>query len=142
MSAELPDDDALDAPGSAGVSAFGAGREPHGANQALGVLPPPHSSRKGARAALLLFYWAVSLEIVTLIGVRLSQDPAENAWAVFATLGLYMALLWPLVAVGVSLYLPRPARVTFWSTTVLLVFLAGILWGLTCAVAGTPRVTG
>lgn len=142
MNVEHREQDELDVPESAEVSAFGAGRVPHGARHALGVPAPRNPVRQGTRAALLLFSWAVALEILALIGVRLSSDPVENAWSVFSSLGLYLLLFWPLVAAGVSLYLPRAARPTFWSTTVLLVFLAAILWGLTCVVAGTPRVTG
>ena len=141
MNAGPPDDDAPDAPGYTGVSAFGAGRVPHGTRRAQGMAVALSPGRKGMRAALLLFSWAVALEIVAMIGVRLSRDPAESAWRVFPSLGLYLGLFWPLVAVGVSLYLPKAARPTFWSTTVLLVFMAAILWGLTCGVAGIPRVT-
>jgi len=139
VNAERPDPNELDDPGEAGVATFG--HAPQGTRPALGVPALASPVRQGMRAALLLFSWAVALEIVALAGVRLSSDPAENAWPAFVALGLYMGLFWALVASGVSLYLPKPARPTFWSTTVLLVFLAGLLWALTCAVAATPRVT-
>jgi hypothetical protein len=137
---ERPDDDA--APGREEVSAFGAGRAPRGTRHRQEPLAPRSPVRQGVTAALVLFGAAVALELVAMAGVRLSHDPNANVGNVFLGLGLFLMVVGPMIAGVVSLRLPKAARGPFWSAGVLCAFMAMILWGVTCAVSGTPRIGG
>jgi hypothetical protein len=107
-----------------------------------GDRPPSRSeTRMAVRAALTLFGVATLLELVTLAGVRLSSDPDGNV-PVFLPVGMLIFVGGLLAAVAVSIRLPRSSRATFWGLGVICIFASVILWGVTCALAGTPRIGG
>ena len=98
--------------------------------------------RQGITAALALFAVAVMVELLALGGVRLSGDPDANVGGVFLTIGFLIFVGGSIAAIAVSARLPRAARGPFWAMGVLCAFATVILWGVTCGLAGTPRIGG
>jgi hypothetical protein len=93
----------------------------------------PEATRRGVRAALLIFGIVVALHLVLLAVVKLSGD-GNNAW-LFLPEGLLVIVGGLTAATVVSIKLPAESRVAFWAVGVACMFLSFIVWGLTCAVA-------
>jgi hypothetical protein len=99
-----------------------------------GPPPPrdPDATRRGIRAAAMIFAAAVGLHLVLLAGVKLSGK-SENAW-LFLPEGLLVIVGGLIAAIIVTVKLPMDSRAPFWIAGVACMFASFIVWGMTCAV--------
>lgn len=113
------------------------GERPVPGEQPAGARSPV---RRGVTAALTLFAIAVAVELIALASVRMSPDPDAHVVNVFLGTGMLIFVAGLYAALTVSARLPREARLPFWAMGVVCAFLTMILWGVTCGLAGTPRI--
>ena len=142
MSTERPAGDAPDplretpAPGHDEVSAFGPGRPvPRDDGERPTRREPPSLTWQGVRAALAFFVVSGFVSVGTFAWAQRSGASSDQAFSVFVTSGMAMAVVAALAAPAVSLWLPRGARGPFWASGIIVAFLAFILWGGTCGFA-------
>jgi hypothetical protein len=102
---------------------------PTGAPPASG---DPHATRRGVRAALMIFGAAVALHLALLAFVKLSGN-SENVW-LFLPEGLLVIVVGLIVSIVVTLKLPLDSRAPFWIAGIGCMFASVIVWGATCAV--------
>lgn len=93
----------------------------------------PDATRRGIRAAGMIFGAAVLLHLVLLAGVKLSRN-SDLAW-LFLPEGLLVIVGGLIASIVVTLKLPLDSRAPFWITGIACMFLSVIVWGATCAVA-------
>src|SRR5215218_4669995 len=99
-----------------------------------GAPPPPRdpdATRRGIRAALMIFGAAVALHLALLAFVKLSGKD-ENVW-LFIPEGLLVIVVGLIAAIVVTLRLPLPSRAPFWLAGIACMFASFIVWGATCA---------
>ena len=93
----------------------------------------PGATRRGVRAALVLFAVVVATHVLTLAAVKLEGD--SQAWGYFLPEGALVALL----AFAVFLYLmityPPEVREPFFITSLICMAASVLVWTVTCAVA-------
>jgi hypothetical protein len=96
--------------------------------------PPPHdpdATRRGIRAALMIFGAAVALHLALLAFVKLSGN-SENVW-LFLPEGLLVIVAGLIAAIVVTLKLPMDSRAPFWIAGFACMVASFIVWGATCA---------
>lgn len=114
---------------------FPAGGPPPGYPPPQWAPPPrdPDATRRGIRAAVIIFAVAVGLHLLLLAGIKLSGNN-ENAW-LFLPEGLLVILGGLVAAIIITIKLPVDSRAAFWIAGIACMFASAIVWGLTCAVA-------
>ncbi|HSU15432.1 hypothetical protein [Longimicrobium sp.] len=118
-------------PGGAG----GGGRGYYSGPPPYGEQPvrDPDATRRGVRAALIIFGIVIAMHLVLFAAVKLSGD-SNNAW-LFLPEGVLVVIAALVAAIVVSIKLPVDSRVSFWAVGVGCMFLSFIIWGATCAIA-------
>lgn len=92
----------------------------------------PDATKRGIRAALMIFAAAVALHLALLAFVKLSGN-GENAW-LFLPEGLLVIVGGLVAAIIVTVKLPLDSRAAFWIAGFVCMAASFIVWGATCAV--------
>ena len=115
-----------------------AGEAPRPEHEAAPPMPPggtppprdPDATRRGIRAALMIFGAAVALHLALLAFVKLSGN-SENVW-LFIPEGLLVIVVGLVAAIVVTLKLPMDSRAPFWIAGFVCMVASFIVWGVTC----------
>ena len=97
-----------------------------------GLRPPrdPDATRRGIRAALMIFGAAVALHLALLAFVKLSGN-SENVW-LFIPEGLLVIVVGLVASIIVTIKLPMDSRAPFWIAGFVCMVASFIVWGVTC----------
>jgi len=92
----------------------------------------PDATKRGIRAALMIFGAVVALHVALLAFVKLSGN-SENVW-LFIPEGLLVIVAGLVAAIIVTIKLPMDSRAPFWIAGFVCMVASFIVWGATCAV--------
>jgi hypothetical protein len=100
--------------------------------QPPGAPPPrdPDATRRGIRAAIMMFGAASALHLALLAFVKLSGND-ENVW-LFVPEALLVMFVGLFAAFIVTLKLPLESRAPFWLAGIVCMIASFIVWGVTC----------
>jgi hypothetical protein len=91
------------------------------------------AARRGKRAALVLF----GISAVLTLAPAAARMRPEGKMFLMAAVDVGIAVLGPILAIIVSIVLPRASRPAFWTTGALCILVTLLLWGVTCSVVMT-----